>query len=1134
MARNVLIDTDYVFNPNTYTITIPDRYISQERIMLITDVTNNSILYNFSDSTKPLASVTKFDSGVVAGTGANNILGTTITLTAASFTSGLTYLSTDKIQIYYDDVAQVTVPDEVLLDGAQKQRVSQPQSLMDTDFEYSVQPSKWEAAFLTSNYPSYFPKPNGGNAIPATSIYGDGSSPRSLITVTSSLPHGLTAGTVVNVQETLNYRVEGTFGVTSAPTIYTFTYRARGVVVGEQIFQNLTTVYGGDVYDSSHIPGGNYPGLGALSTQYGYNATNTLNTWIATTDGASPSTITVTFVNQATGTPQPHGLFPGATIAVAGTNSFDGDYIINAVPNMSTIKFTTYSTYPSITVGSAGRIITKSDGYIIHRPYDAGVSLTTYNNVPGLRTIRQTRRYFRYQAGKAIQFSTGAKLTPTFNVESISASTGVSGQTAVVTINTVEDHGMQGAIVNGIPSSQPGATIKLEGIVTSGSSGYNPYNGTFTVQTVTNSNQFTINIPLTQNLATTDLTPQSQSAYAHCSQWYGAEVRAGMFDDQNGFYFSFDGNTLAVNRRHSDKLLSGRINVTQNSALVTGVGTAFRKQLVVGGFIVIKGSSYQVTAISSDTQLYIAPAYKGLTSTGQRATVTQGMRVTQSQWNMDKCDGTGPSGYTIDMTKMQMIYIDYSWYGAGTIRFGVRGPRGNVIYVHRIVNSNVNQLAYQKSGNLPARYEVDNSPITYSRMTAGAAGTLGSVLNPNDLIMYVDNVTQWPSSGQVVVKDDLNIEIVNYSGIGAYVANVGYPITLTARRASNTLIYPDQGFTYTANTNNSIIFTADSSFSGTGGNAQVSVQPLHQNCAPIVQHWGSSVVMDGQFQTDLLPIFTAGMTKYQTIAAGTSRPLLALRIAPSVDNAIARNYGYRELINRMALQLQSVGIQTNGSYRIDCILNPSYLGYTQWTAAQLAVTRSSVTGTSGTNYITVNDTGTINVAGTAGLGVGQLVSGAGISAGTYITNIWGNTVQLSSALTTGATGTYTFTPTSGFTGLPNDWGRDSVGNASLAQAIFIDNGFGQGTIQTASGNIQGGDSIFSFFSENGGGASNYNSSVYSLTGLKDVGNSMMSGNGNPSTPGFPGGPDVVVIVATNIGTAASQISARLSWTEAQA
>lgn len=44
----------------------------------------------------------------------------------------------------------------------------------------------------------------------------------------------------------------------------------------------------------------------------------------------------------------------------------------------------------------------------------------------------------------------------------------------------------------------------------------------------------------------------------------------------------------------------------------------------------------------------------------------------------------------------------------------------------------------------------------------------------------------------------------------------------------------------------------------------------------------------------------------------------------------------------------------------------------------------------------------------------------------------------------------------------------------------------------------------------------------------------MSGNGNVSTPGFPNGPDVLVVTATNIGTATSQIAARLSWTEAQA
>jgi hypothetical protein len=1106
VSRNVLLELDYTFNPNTYTLVVR-RWIPQERIMLITNVTRNVVYYNFSDPTKSLTSVTKLDVG-------DGLLHTQIVLNPASF-AGTTNLSTDKIQVYIDEPAQVFVPEETFTDAAQKQRVTTPQSLIDTDFEYSIQPSKWETIFLVNNYPSYFPKPNGGNAITATSILGDGDSPRSLITVTSSLPHGFVAGNIVNVQETLNYRVEGTFLITSAPTVYSFTYRARGVVSGEQIYQGLTTVYGGDVYDGSHIPGGNYAGLGSIP-----GVPNTLDTtWTVSTDAASPSNITLTFK-------YPHGMLPGQSLTIAGTNSFDGDFIIHTVPNMNQLIFQATRYLPSVSnAGGTGRIIAKSDGYVIHRPYDAGVAITTYNNVPGLQTIRQTRRYFRYQAGKGMQFSTGAKLTPTFNLDSISASTGVSGQTAVVTVTTMEDHGMQ-----------PGATIFMENIQVNNTAQYNPYNGTFVVASVLNSNIFTYNVTLTQNLPTVDLTPNGQSSYAHCSAWVGAETRAGMFDEQNGFYFSYNGAVLAVNRRHSEKVLSGRINLVQNSPLVTGTGTQFRKQLTVGNKIVIKGSSYLITAISSDTQLYIAPAFKGLSSTGQRATVTQNIQYAQSAWNIDKCDGTGPSGYVLDVKKMQMIYIDYSWYGAGTIRFGVRGPRGTIIYVHRIVNSNVNQLAYQKSGNLPARYEVDNAPITFSRMTAGPAGTSGSQLAPNDLLIYADNVTNWPSSGYLSVKDDTNIELVQYSSIGSYnSAALGYPITLTGRRQSISLIYPDQPFSFKAGTSTSVIFTPDSSLTGVGGSAQVALQPMTQTCAPIIQHWGSSVVMDGGFQTDLLPIFTGGMTKYQTIAAGITRPLLAIRPAPSVDNAIARNFGIRELINRMALNLQSIGVQTNGSYRIDVILNPSYLSYSNYSAATLAVSRTSVSGTSGNPFFTVNDTGTINIAGVTGLGIGMFVTGTGIQTGTYITNIQGNLVTISTNLTANCTGSYSFTPTSGFTGLPNDWTRDPVGQSSLAQVLYFDNsGSGQGNIQSATGIITGGDSIFSFFTENGGGASNFNSSIYSLVGAKDIGNSYMSGNGNQSTPGFPNGPDVIVIQATNIGSASSQVSARISWTEAQA
>ena len=44
----------------------------------------------------------------------------------------------------------------------------------------------------------------------------------------------------------------------------------------------------------------------------------------------------------------------------------------------------------------------------------------------------------------------------------------------------------------------------------------------------------------------------------------------------------------------------------------------------------------------------------------------------------------------------------------------------------------------------------------------------------------------------------------------------------------------------------------------------------------------------------------------------------------------------------------------------------------------------------------------------------------------------------------------------------------------------------------------------------------------------------MNGDGNSTNPGFPNGPDILTIVATNIGGTAANVSAILSWIEAQA
>ncbi len=1110
MARNIIQERDYIFSPSTRTITIP-RYIAPERIMLITNITTSTVIYNFSDPTIGYSNIS-YDrpSYSVINPKGDTYISTVVVLDYNTTTMS----SGDVLQIIVDDYAQVVTFMDELFDPVQKLRVATPQSLMDTDFEYSVQPSKWEALFLQNNYPSFFAKPTGGNASDVFSIVGDGSSPKSTITVTTNNTHGFVLGQVISVQETQAYLAEGTSLITYADA-YTFKYIARGVVSGDITFGTLTTVYGGDIFDGAHIPGGSYPGAGTS-----YAGINTLNPWTATTDGAAPlSTVTAIFQN-------PHGVYPGTPIVVSGTNSFDGNYTVNKVATTKSLTFQLPRQQSQVSVPTTGLIATKGDGYVQHRPYDGGVSLTTGNNTMAAQTIRQTRRYFRYQSGKGVQFSTGAQLTPVYDVEYLTLNGGSIG-TAYVTVNTVQDHGLQA-----------GVGITMEGVKTN--QAYNPYNGQFVVLEIINNNTFRYAVNLTSTVQTTDLRPAGVNVYVHAVYYYGAVTRCGMYDDQNGFYFEYDGAEMYVVRRHSEKEGMGRIAVTQFSSTITGTNTNFRKQINAGQTIVIKGSTYRVIQINSDTSMNVSPAYRGPNASGMRYLMTQVDRFAQDDWNIDKFDGMGPSGYFLDISRMQMIYIDYTWYGAGTVRFGLRGPNGKVTWCHRMPQNNANNTAYQRSGNLPARYEVANDPLYFSRLLAGgASGVKGTALSADDTILWIEDTHDWPAAGYIYVRDDNYCEIMQYSSLGPIDPIKGAaPIYISKRRASISIVYPDQPFTFSGTTDR-VVFTPDSSITGAGGSAQVSVQSITQNCAPMISHWGSSVIMDGRFDNDANFIFTGGMIRYLAVEPGVQRPLLAVRLAPSVDNAIARGFGVRELINRMQLNMNAIGVQTNGSFRLDGLLNPLNISYTKWTQAQLVRTTTAASGTSGTPFLTIS---TADTSGVLGIAVGMTVAVANapttrIPTLTTVSSIVGNQVNLSTTLQgaiTAGPDTVTFTPKSGYSGVPFDWGRDLVGSGSLAQVLYFDNtGPGGGNAKPASGLVLGGDSVFSFYTENGSTTS-YNSSTFSLLSIRDLGNSILSGDGNVSTPGYPNAPDIMVIAATNIGTATANISARISWNEAQA
>jgi len=108
-------------------------------------------------------------------------------------------------------------------------------------------------------------------------------------------------------------------------------------------------------------------------------------------------------------------------------------------------------------------------------------------------------------------------------------------------------------------------------------------------------------------------------------------------------------------------------------------------------------------------------------------------------------------------------------------------------------------------------------------------------------------------------------------------------------------------------------------------------------------------------------------------------------------------------------------------------------------------------------------------------------------------------------------------------GTPN-W--TSVGGSSLAQYIN----------HTPGTRVDGGEVIYGFYLNTTGVATQFNTTQQDLTLVRDLGTSILSGGTSTlsNVDIYPNGPDMVTIVATNIGPVVANINSRMSWTEAQA
>jgi len=720
MAKHVILEA-YTFVPATRTITVVGKNIRREQLLLITNTTTNQVIYNFSDST---LNATAYTNAVDAVTGQET---TTIVLNYNT----TSMLSTHKLAIVTEETYHEIIPSEVMRDPVDKLRVSTPQSLIDTDFEYGIQPTKWESLNLLNNRPSaFYDATQGISNTSRTDLTHPGSN-TSAYQITNVTASGKTV--TVSIGNTTGFNVGQPvfiFGTTD-PGNADGWWVIESISAGVSFTYTVTNTPAASLYDATKT----YVFLGYFFTGAAIPAATNAIT-------VSGTTATVTTTNA-------HGLRPGDGIYVIGTTGATGllnsSWIVQTTPTNNTFTFACTAT-GTITAVLNASIYPRALGYVEHRPFDGGVQFSNVVPTHGYQVVRQTRRQFRYQSGKGIQFSTGSTVKPPLTISNITS----SGTT--VTVTTKYPHGLN-----------VGAALKITGAVTAlGAS--DTYNGTgvsggstYVVTAVTNTTTFTYTASGTPSVSPALGFPITVSPQA----WYGSSNRVGMFDSQNGFYFEFDGQQIYCVKRSSTTQLSGLIAVNAGAAAVTGTGTKFSTELKPGDSIVIRGMTYIAQQIISDTSLTIYPEYRSLTNltTGSASKVVN-TRYAQSAWNIDKMDGTGHSLMTLDLSRMQMFYIDYTWYGAGAIRFGFKNNRGEVIYCHRVPNNNVNTEAYMRSGNLPARYETNTlAPYTYLTATLTSGVTAS---------MSVADTSLFPSSGTVALTQAAAtgaiIEYITYTG----------------------------------------------------------------------------------------------------------------------------------------------------------------------------------------------------------------------------------------------------------------------------------------------------------------------------------------------------------------------------------
>ena len=250
--------------------------------------------------------------------------------------------------------------------------------------------------------------------------------------------------------------------------------------------------------------------------------------------------------------------------------------------------------------------------------------------------------------------------------------------------------------------------------------------------------------------------------------------------------WSTSGSTATFNS--DEGLVDLTINTTSGSQVYRETTRVFPYQpgkslQVMNSFVMNSGKAnlrQRVGYFGSDNGYYVEVSGTADPFLVQRSSNTGSVvntRVAQTDWNIDKLDGSGPSAYTLDMTKSQLSWFDFEWLGVGTVRAGFLID-GELVHCHSFHHANAITSTYMSTATLPCRYEIENLDTTSTDSTLkqicstvlseggydlrGAGRSASQAINvPYDL---TNSVTLYPTAA-IRLKSSAQDAVVVLNGI---------------------------------------------------------------------------------------------------------------------------------------------------------------------------------------------------------------------------------------------------------------------------------------------------------------------------------------------------------------------------------